>query len=293
MKFGVIIPEGVDHEFDGWDPRTAWQRAVEIAQHAERLGFESAWMYDHFHTDPLPVDEITFEAFTGIAGIGLNTTRVRLGHLVLAASYRNAALVAKMAGTLDVITNGRFELGFGAGWKEDEYVAYGYEFPPMKERMAILRDTLAISAAMLLGRRATYSGDHRSVADAVNVPAGLQKPRVPILVGGNGPKVTFRLAARYADELNLDGLTPEQVAAALPTVRQRCEEIGRDPGTLSVSVHLWGAVVQDDGERAQRLAAYRDLGISRVIAQLHAAVTDLAVLDRFRADALAGGAELA
>jgi alkanesulfonate monooxygenase SsuD/methylene tetrahydromethanopterin reductase-like flavin-dependent oxidoreductase (luciferase family) len=293
MKFGVIIPEGVDHEFDGWDPRSAWDRAVEIARHAERLGYESAWMYDHFHTDPVPVDEITFEAFTGIAGIGLSTERIRLGHLVLAAGYRNAALVAKMAGTLDVITGGRFELGFGAGWKEDEYLAYGYDFPPLKERMAVLADTLAIAAAMLSGRRATHAGEHRTVADAVNVPVGLQKPRAPILVGGNGPKVTFRLAARYADELNLDGLTPEQVAAALPTVRERCEEVGRDPSTLRISVHLWGPVVEDDGDvRTERLAAYRDLGVSRVIAQLHASVADLEVLDRFRADALAAGAEL-
>ena len=160
--------------------------------------------------------------------------------------------------------------------------------------MAILGDTLAIAAAMLSGRRASYAGEHRSVADAVNVPAGLQKPRVPILVGGNGPKVTFRLAAQYADELNLDGLTPEQVAAALPTVRERCEEVGRDSSTLRISVHLWGPVVQDDGAvRAERLAAYRDLGISRVIAQLHASVNDLDVLDRFREDALAAGAELA
>jgi alkanesulfonate monooxygenase SsuD/methylene tetrahydromethanopterin reductase-like flavin-dependent oxidoreductase (luciferase family) len=294
MKFGVIIPDGVDHEYDGWDPRSAWERAVAIAQHAERLGFESAWMYDHFHTDPVPVDEITFEAFAGIAGIGLNTDRLRLGHLVLAAGYRNPALVAKMGGTLDVITNGRFELGFGAGWKEDEYVAYGYDFPPLKERMAILGDTLAIVAAMLSGRRASHAGEHRSIADAVNIPAGLQKPRIPILVGGNGPKVTFRLAAQYADELNLDGLTPEQVAAALPIIRERCDEVGRDPTTLLVSVHLWGPVVEGDGEmRAERLAAYRDLGVSRVIAQLHASVTDLDVLDRFREDALAGGAELA
>jgi alkanesulfonate monooxygenase SsuD/methylene tetrahydromethanopterin reductase-like flavin-dependent oxidoreductase (luciferase family) len=292
MKFGVIIPEGVDHEFDGWDPRSAWGRAVEIARHAERLGYESAWMYDHFHTDPVPVDEITFEAFTGIAGIGLSTERIRLGHLVLAAGYRNAALVAKMAGTLDVITGGRFELGFGAGWKEDEYLAYGYDFPPLKERKAVLADTLAIAAAMLSGRRATHAGEHRTVADAVNVPVGLQKPRVPILVGGNGPKVTFRLAARYADELNLDGLTPEQVAAALPTVRERCEEVGRDPSTLRISVHLWGPVVEDDGDvRTERLAAYRDLGVSRVIAQLHASVADLEVLDRFREDALGAGAE--
>lgn len=294
MKIGVIIPDGVDHEFDGWEPAQAWERCVEIARRAEELGYESAWMYDHFHTDPEPVDEITFEAFIGIAGIGLRTTRIRLGHLVLAAGYRNPALVAKMAGTLDVIIGGRFELGFGAGWKEDEYLAYGYDFPELKERMAILGDVLEITTRMLSGRRATFAGERRSVADAINVPAGLQRPRVPVVVGGNGPKVTFRLAARFADELNLDGLTPVQVAAVLPTIWQRCDEAGRDPATLRVSVHLWGDVVADEGSvRATRLAAYRDLGVSRVVAQLHAATTDLSVLDRFRADAVAAGAELA
>jgi len=293
MKLGVIVPQGVDHEFDGWEPSAAWRRAIEVARHAEALGFESIWLYDHFQTDPIPEDEITFEAFTLLAGLGAMTERVRLGHLVLGAGYRNPALVAKMASTLDVITGGRMELGLGAGWKEDEYVAYGYDFPPLKERFAILADALEIVARMFSGQHATFAGDHRQVADAINVPAGLQKPRIPIVIGGNGPKVTFRLAARHADELNLDGLSPEEVAAAIPVVRERCDEVGRDPDSLRISVHLWGETVNGDGEaRTRRLAAYRDLGVSRVIAQLHASATDLDVLTRFRDDAFAAGAEL-
>jgi F420-dependent oxidoreductase-like protein len=294
VKIGVIIPDGVDHEFDGWDPADAWRRSVEVARHAEQLGYESIWLYDHFQTDPVPDDQITFEAFTALAGLGLSTKRVRLGHLVLGAGYRNPALLAKMASTLDVVTGGRFELGLGAGWKEDEYVAYGYDFPPLKQRMAILGDTLEIVTRMFSGQRATFAGEHRSAANAVNVPAGLQKPRIPVIVGGNGPNVTFRLAARHADELNLDGLTPGQVADALPVLADRCREVGRDPESLRVSVHLWGDVVGDPGKvRASRLAAYREMGISRVVAQLHRSVTDLAVLDRFRDDAVAADAELA
>lgn len=293
MKIGVTMPQGVDHEFDGWEPAAAWRRSIEVARHAEHLGFESIWVYDHFLTDPIPVDEITFEAFTLLAALGVSTERVRLGHLVLSAGYRNAALVAKMASTLDVITGGRMELGLGAGWKEDEYLAFGYGFPPLKERLAILADTLEIVTRMFSGAHATFEGEHRQVIDAINVPVGLQQPRIPVVVGGNGPKVTFRLAARHADELNLDGLSPEEVAKALPIIKDRCDEIGRDPKTLRVSVHLWGAVVGDDGpKRAERLAAYKDLGVSRVIAQLTAAATDLGVLDRFREDALSAGAEL-
>jgi F420-dependent oxidoreductase-like protein len=293
MKIGVTMPQGVDHEFDGWEPAAAWHRSIEVARHAEQLGFESIWVYDHFHTDPTPVDEITFEAFTLLTALGVSTERVRLGHLVLGAGYRNAALVAKMASTLDVITGGRMELGLGAGWKEDEYVAFGYAFPPINERLAILADTLEIATRMFSGRHATFPGVHRQVIEAINVPVGLQQPRIPIVVGGNGPKVTFRLAARHADELNLDGLSPEEVAKAIPIVEDRCREIGRDPRTLRVSVHLWGAVVGGEGPmRAKRLAAYRDLGVSRVMAQLTAATTDLGVLDRFREDAVIAGAEL-
>ena len=287
------MPQGVDHEFAGWEPAAAWRRSIEVARHAEKLGFESIWVYDHFQTDPIPLDEITFEAFILLAGLGVNTERVRLGHLVLGAGYRNAALVAKMASTLDVITGGRMELGLGAGWKEDEYLAFGYGFPPLKERLAILGDTLEIVTRMFSGKHATFEGEQRQVIDAINVPVGLQQPRIPIVVGGNGPKVTFRLAARHADELNLDGLSPEEVAKALPIIRDRCEEVGRDPTTLRVSVHLWGAVVGDEGpKRAERLAAYRDLGVSRVIAQLVAAAADLEEMDRFRADAVEAGAEL-
>jgi F420-dependent oxidoreductase-like protein len=293
MKFGVIVPQGVDHEYDGWEPSAAWRRAIEVARHAEALGFESIWLYDHFQTDPIPEDEITFEGFTMLAGLGASTERVRVGHLVLGAGYRNPALVAKMASTLDVITGGRMELGLGAGWKEDEYVAYGYDFPPLKERFAILADVLEIVVRMLSGQHATFAGDHCQVTDAINVPVGLQKPRIPIVIGGNGPKVTFRLAARHADELNLDGLSPEEVAAAIPVVRQRCDEVGRDPSSLRISVHLWGETVEGGGEaRTRRLAAYRELGVSRVIAQLHASATDLDVLTRFRDDAFAAGAEL-
>ena len=131
---------------------------------------------------------------------------------MLCAGYRNPALVAKMISTLDVVSGGRAELGLGAGWKEDEYTAYGFGFPPLRTRMQLLEDTLEIVSRMLAPGRATYDGATASVRDAINVPRGLQDPRVPILVGGNGPNRTWRLAARFADELNLDWLSPEETA---------------------------------------------------------------------------------
>jgi hypothetical protein len=122
---------------------------------------------------------------------------------------------------------------------------------------------------MLAPGRATYSGAHAHVIDAVHEPKGLQEPRIPILVGGNGPNRTWRLAARFADELNLDAMTPERLAGALPIIRDRCEEIGRDPSSLRISVHLWGEpmAVGDGPERVERLLAYAELGVDRVMVQ--------------------------
>ena len=144
------------------------------------------------------------------------------------------------------------ELGIGAGWKRDEWLAYGYGFPETRERLARLGDDLGVITAMLAGDRhqhATYEGTYAHVRDAINVPKPIQRPRVPIMVGGNGPNVTWRLAARYADELNVDGLSPAEVAEALPVIASRCEEIGRDPATLPVSVHLWSRVHGAAGAR--------------------------------------------
>ena len=170
------------------------------------------------------------------------TSRARLGHLVLAAAYRNAGLTAKTISTLDVLSGGRTELGIGAGWKEDEWLAYGYGFPRRRRAPGdpgrLPRDHHPHARARGAPPR---QGEHAHVIDAIHEPKGLQQPRIPILIGGNGPKVTWRLAARFADELNLDALAPEDVERALPVIAQRCEEIGRDPSTLRVSIHMWGA----------------------------------------------------
>jgi alkanesulfonate monooxygenase SsuD/methylene tetrahydromethanopterin reductase-like flavin-dependent oxidoreductase (luciferase family) len=150
---------------------------------------------------------------------------------------------------------------------------------------------------MLAGDRhqhATYEGTHAHVRDAINVPKPIQQPRVPIMVGGNGPNVTWRLAARHADELNVDGMTPDEVAEALPVIRSRCEEIGRDPATLSLSVHVFGGHLKDAGAaRVERIAAYRDLGVRRIMPFLKGTATTDEALESFAEDCRAAGAELA
>ena len=297
MKIGTIVPQGWVGEYDGWDPLDAWRRTTRVAQEADRLGFESVWLFDHFHTIPRPTDEITFESFTSLSALAALTSRVRLGHVVICTGFRNPALTAKMISTMDSISGGRMELGIGAGWKRDEWVGYGYGFPETRERLARLADDLEVITRMLAGDRhqhATYEGRHARVSDARNVPKPIQQPRVPIMVGGNGPNVTWRLAARHADELNLDGMSPADVADALPLIRSRCAEIGRDPATLAVSVHLWGEHLTRTGApRVDLLAGYRELGVSRVMGLDSAVTQSDEALVSLAEDARAAGVEMA
>lgn len=178
----------------------------------------------------------------------------------------------------------------GAGWKEDERLAYGYGFPDAKTRLAILRDHLEVISRMLAPGRATYRGRHAHVIDAVHEPKGAAGP-VPILIGGNGPNVAWRLAARFADELNLDAMMPAQVAAAMPIIRERCEEFDRDPATLKVSVYLWGqpADVRPGRKRVERLLEYADAGLDAAIVQGYMGTTDPASLDSLIDDCQATG----
>jgi F420-dependent oxidoreductase-like protein len=297
MKAGVIVPQGWTGEYDGWDPAEAWQRTVAVARQADELGFESIWLFDHFHTVPKPTNELTFESFTALSALAALTSRVRLGHIVICSPYRNPALTAKMISTMDVISGRRMELGIGAGWKRDEWLAYGYGFPETKERLAILADHLEVIERMLAPGQTTHAsfeGRYASVKDAINLPKPLQQPRVPIMVGGNGPNVTWRLAAKHADELNVDGLSPDELADALPVIRSRCEEIGRDPASLKISVHLWwGNAAAPGAERVELLGRFRELGVSRVMTLLKASTTSDEALPSFAADARAAGLELA
>jgi F420-dependent oxidoreductase-like protein len=293
MHVGVMAPQGWKREYDGWDPAAAWARTVELARDAERLGFESVWVFDHFHTVPDPVQEMTLEGFSTITALAMVTERVRLGHMVVCTGFRNPALTAKLSSTIDVICGGRFELGIGAGWKEDEWRAYGYGFPPLAERMAALGDHLQVIRAMLEPGLATFDGEYASVRRAINEPKGIQKPRIPIIVGGNGRNVTFRYAAKYADEINLVYLSPDGVAELLPIIRARCEEIDRDPATLRVSLYSRDDDVRPVGqERVDTLAAFGALGLDRIVCFPSRWDLSLEGQARFAEDSRAAGLEM-
>ena len=247
MQIGLMAPQGWKGEYDGWEPAAAWSRTIELSTQAEALGFESLWVFDHFHTVPQPSDEITFESFSMLSALAMATDRVRLGHMVVCTGFRNPALTAKMASTIDVISGGRFELGIGAGWKEEEWRAYGYGFPTLGERMTAFGDHLEVIRAMLGPGRATFEGKVAHVRGAINVPKGLQT-HIPIIVGGNGERVTAGYAIRHADELNYVFLSPAEIALRIPAVRARCEAEGRDPSTLRFSLYARDEEMRDAGQ---------------------------------------------
>ena len=266
MQVGLMAPQGWKGEYDGWRPADAWARTLELARNAEALGFESLWVFDHFHTVPDPTDEITFESFSVLAALAVATERVRLGHMVVCTGFRNPALTAKLSSTIDVISGGRFELGIGAGWKEEEWLAYGYGFPTLAERMAALGDHLEVIRAMFGPGRAHFEGRYGRVRGAINVPKGIQEPRIPIIVGGNGQRVTAGLAIRYADELNWVFLSPSEVAERMLAVRARCETEGRDPSTLRFSLYTRDEDMRDVGQaRVDVLGKLEAVGLDRIV----------------------------
>jgi len=266
MQVGLMAPQGWKGEYDGWQPADAWARTIELARQAEALGFEALWVFDHFHTVPKPTDEITFESFSVLSALAMVTERVRLGHMVICTGFRNPALTAKMASTIDVISGGRFELGIGAGWKEEEWRAYGYGFPTIGERMGALGDHLEIIRAMFGPGRARYEGQYGHVRGAIDVPKGLQQPRIPIIVGGNGERVTAGYAIRYADELNYVFLPADEIRERIASVRERCETEGRDPATLRFSLYTKDEEMRDQGQaRVDSLAGFAEVGLDRLV----------------------------
>ena len=165
------------------------------------------------------------------------------------------------------MSGGRFELGIGGGWKKDEWLAYGYGFPPVSERLGALHDALEIVTRMFAPGTATYEGKYASVKNAYNNPKGIGKPRPPIIVGGNGRDVTLRLAARFADEANLVFVGTAEAAELMALARARCEEIGRDPATLRLSLYCRDEDVERPGQkRVDFIGRCKEIGLDRLIA---------------------------
>jgi F420-dependent oxidoreductase-like protein len=234
--FGVFVPQGWKMELAGIEGvENKWNKAVEIAVKAEELGFDSIWVYDHFHNVPVPAHEAVFECWTTIAAISQRTSRIRLGQMVGCNSYRNPGLLAKITSTVDVISGGRLDWGIGAGWYENEYRGYGYEFKKPSDRIGMLRETVEIVKSMWTNAETTYEGKYYRLERANCDPKPLQKPTPPVWIGGGGEKVTLRVVAEHADVSNF-GSSVEEFVRKREILKGHCAAIGRDEETIRKTV---------------------------------------------------------
>jgi F420-dependent oxidoreductase-like protein len=232
IQFGVVIPQGWRMDLiDYSDPVEAYEAMTRVAQEAEAFGFNSVWLYDHFHTVPIPSQEITFECWASMAALARDTRRVRIGQMVTCNSYRHPALLAKMASTIDVMSHGRLIMGIGAGWYEHEYYAYGYDYPDAPLRLRHLREAVQVILAMRTQEEAVFEGQYYQVRGAINQPKGMQKPHIPLLIGGSGEQVTLKLVAQYADACNVGG-NITKIKHKLAVLKEHCERLGRDYNSI-------------------------------------------------------------
>jgi F420-dependent oxidoreductase-like protein len=256
MRFGIFVPQGWRLDLTDIDPKDHWATMLDIARAAEDGPFESVWVYDHFHTTPLPTREATHEAWTLLAGIGAATSRVRLGQMCTCMGYRNPAYLAKVAATVDAISGGRTEMGIGAGWYEHEWRAYGYGFPRAGERLGQLDEGVQIMRQLWTTGAASLDGAHYQVDGAICQPLPLQEGGIPLWIAGGGEKKTLRIAARYADYTNFAG-SPGEFRRKSEILEAHCKDVGTDFGQIVRSSNYHVIIGETDKDVQDKLAWVR------------------------------------
>ncbi len=252
MRFGLFVPQGWIHDLVGIEPAEQWGVMKGLAQHADAGPWESIWVYDHFHTVPVPTDQATHEAWTLMAAFGAVTERVRLGQMCTCMGYRNPAYLAKVAATCDIVSGGRIEMGIGAGWYEPEWRAYGYGFPAAPERLGMLDEGVQIMKQAWETGSATLAGKHYQVNGAIVAPRPLQDGGIPLWIAGGGEKVTLKIAAKYAKYTNFDG-TLEGFTRKSELLRGHCETVGTDFDAIVRSASYAVAIGSTEAEVEQRI----------------------------------------
>jgi F420-dependent oxidoreductase-like protein len=234
LLFGYHMP---NYTFPGVPEEGLFDHLVELARGAEAAGFDLVTVMDHFYQIPGvgPEENAMLESYSTLAALAASTSRVKLGTLVTGVTYRNPALLAKTVTTLDVISKGRAVLGLGAAWNEAEHIGYGFEFPPIGERMDRLDEALTICRLMFTEETPSFEGSHYRIDRAHNSPRPIQLGGPPILVGGAGERRTLRIAAQHADITHWFG-SLEVVQHKLDVFERHCEAVDRDPSTVIKTV---------------------------------------------------------
>ena len=234
-----------------------WQDTLEGCRYAESTGWDGIWYADHFMPNEENVDQPIHEAWSILAAIAASVPRVRIGPLVAGNTYRNPALTAKIAATVDHISGGRVVLGLGAGWQENEHEKYGFEFSTVKGRLDRLDEAVEIVTSLLSNNRTNYQGDHYTVLDAPLDPKPVQT-KIPLMIGGGGRKRTLRTAAIHADEWNYWGM-PSDIAELCQVLDAHCDDVGRDPAEIERSACAL-MFIADNEEKLER---FRDTDFGR------------------------------
>ena len=265
MKFGLFIPQGWRMDLTGIDPEQHWGVMAGLARRADaNEDWASIWVYDHFHTVPVPSEQATHEAWTLMAAFAAVTGRVRLGQMCTCMTYREPSYLAKVAATVDIISEGRVEMGIGAGWYEHEWRAYGYGFPRAGHRLKRLEEGVQIFRDMWTTGSATFEGEHYQVDGALCRPQPLQGTSlpgskangIPMWIAGGGERKTLRIAAQYADYTNFDG-TPDAFSAKSEILKRHCEALGRDADEIVRSANYNVVIGRNEKELEDRFGWIR------------------------------------
>jgi F420-dependent oxidoreductase-like protein len=257
MRFGLFIPQGWRLDLVGIPTERHWQVMRELADYADGSRWDSLWVYDHFHTVPVPTGEATHEAWSLMAAYAAATSRVKLGQMCTAMSYRNPVYLAKVAATVDMISGGRVQMGIGGGWYEHEWRAYGYGFPSAGTRLGRLDEGVQIMRDAWRDGRVSFAGTHYQVDGAIVEPKPLQDNGIPLWIAGGGEKVTLRIAAKYAQYTNFTSL-PDGFTHKSEVLAAHCRDVGTDYDGIVRSANFNAVIGDNENEVADRVRRIRD-----------------------------------
>ena len=262
LEFGLTVPQGwrggdlpLEEEND---PVKQYEFSKSISVTADTIGFDSIYAYDHFI--PFYSDDRNkniFECFTLLSSLAAITERIKIGQIVTCNSYRNPSLMAKVLSTLDKISNGRVELGIGAGWYEQEYTAYGFDFPSNVSRIKQLDESLSIIKAMWKEKSTSFEGKYYRIKEAICNPKPIQKPNPIIMIGGSGEKYLLKVVAKHADRYNLFFGTTNEMKTKISLLKEYCNSIGRDYKEIQYSIVLPCIIKNTDKEVIEVLVQYK------------------------------------
>ena len=259
MRFGVFVPQGWKLDLtEIADPVEQYEAMTGVARAVDAIpGYDSIWLYDHFHTIPTPELMTTFECWTATATLARDTSRVHIGQMVGCNGYRNPALYAKIASTVDVASQGRLYAGIGAGWYEHEWKAYGYEWTDTPTRMRRFREAVQIIHAMWTEDTPAFRGEHYTIDKPINEPKGAVPGRtIPLWIGGGGEQVTLKLVARYGAACNVAG-DSATVRHKLDVLRGHCEKAGRNYDEIVKSSQIRIHLIEPGEDPEKATAPYR------------------------------------